>query len=34
MLKEPNLIRRPLVLSKGRAVFGYDPDAYDALLGR
>lgn len=34
MLKEPNLIRRPLVLSRGRAVFGYDSDAYDALLGR
>ena len=34
MMQEPNLIRRPLVMAKGKAVFGYDPDAYDALTGR
>lgn len=32
MLKEPNLIRRPLVLFGGRAVFGFDAGAYDDLL--
>lgn len=32
MMEEPNLIRRPLVLSKGKAVFGYKPDEYDALF--
>ena len=31
MMKEPNLIRRPLVMTKGKAVFGYDPEGYDAL---
>ena len=34
MMQEPNLIRRPLVLTKGKAVFGYDPEAYDAIAGR
>lgn len=34
MMEEPNLIRRPLVLVKGKAVFGYRPDDYDALLGK
>ena len=34
MMQEPNLIRRPLVLAKGKAVFGYDPEAYDAIAGR
>ena len=34
MMQEPNLIRRPLVVTKGKAVFGYDPDAYDAIAGR
>jgi arsenate reductase-like glutaredoxin family protein len=29
MLEEPNLIRRPLVLSGRKAVFGYKPDEYD-----
>ena len=32
MLEEPNLIRRPLVMSKRKAVFGYKPEEYDALL--
>lgn len=31
MLEDPNLMRRPLVLGKGKAVFGYDPEGYDAL---
>ena len=31
MMQEPNLIRRPLVMSKGKAVFGWDPEGYDAL---
>jgi arsenate reductase (glutaredoxin) len=34
MMQEPNLIRRPLVLAKGKAVFGYDPEAYDAIAGK
>jgi arsenate reductase-like glutaredoxin family protein len=31
MLEDPNLMRRPLVLAKGKAVFGYDPKAYETL---
>jgi arsenate reductase (glutaredoxin) len=31
MLEEPNLIRRPLVLAGGKAVFGFDPEEYDRL---
>ncbi len=31
MLEEPNLMRRPLVLAQGKAIFGYDPDAYETL---
>ena len=31
MVKEPNLIKRPLVLAKGKAFFGYVPDEYDTL---
>jgi arsenate reductase len=33
MLQEPNLIRRPIVLRGGRAVFGFDAAAYDKVLG-
>jgi arsenate reductase-like glutaredoxin family protein len=29
--EEPNLIRRPVVLVKGKPVFGYAPDEYDRL---
>lgn len=29
--KDPNLMRRPLVLSKGKAVFGYAPAEYEKL---
>ena len=31
MLKDPNLMRRPLVLTKGKAILGYDPDEYETL---
>ena len=31
MLEDPNLIRRPLVLAKGKAVLGYRPEEYDTL---
>ncbi|HEV7766486.1 MAG TPA: Spx/MgsR family RNA polymerase-binding regulatory protein [Thermoanaerobaculia bacterium] len=32
MLEDPNLMRRPLVLtSKGKAIFGYDVAQYEAL---
>jgi arsenate reductase len=34
MLEEPNLIRRPLVVAKGKAVFGYGPEAYEGLSRR
>ena len=33
MMEEPNLIRRPLVMSKGKAVFGWDPEGYDEITG-
>lgn len=31
MLEDPNLMRRPLVLSKGKAIFGYAPEEYGKL---
>jgi arsenate reductase len=31
MLEDPNLIRRPLVLAKGKAILGYQPAEYEAL---
>ena len=31
MLEDPNLIRRPLVLGKGKAILGYQPEEYDSL---
>lgn len=34
MMEEPNLIRRPLVIGKGKAVFGYKPDEYGPLTKR
>ena len=35
MMKEANLIKRPLVLSaNGKAVFGFKPEEYDSLLKR
>jgi Spx/MgsR family transcriptional regulator len=29
MMKEPNLIRRPLVVAGRKAVFGFKPEEYD-----
>ena len=34
MMEEPNLIRRPLVIAKGKAVFGFDPEGFDTLAGK
>lgn len=31
ILEEPNLMRRPLVLSKGKVVFGFNAAEYDKL---
>jgi arsenate reductase (glutaredoxin) len=31
MAKEPNLIRRPLLIHSGQIVFGFDEEAYRAL---
>ena len=31
MAKDVNLIKRPLVLSKGKAVLGYKPEEYDRI---
>ena len=33
MMEEPNLIRRPLVMAKGKAVFGWNPEGYDEITG-
>jgi arsenate reductase len=33
MLEDPNLIRRPIVIIGSRAVFGYQPDVYDEIVG-
>lgn len=32
MMKDPNLIKRPLVLKGKKAVFGYDPEAFDKII--
>jgi arsenate reductase-like glutaredoxin family protein len=34
MMEEPNLIKRPLVMTKGKAVFGYQPGEYDELISK
>jgi regulatory protein spx len=31
MAKEPNLMKRPLVLTKKKAVFGFKPEEYESL---
>jgi arsenate reductase-like glutaredoxin family protein len=31
MMEDVNLIRRPLVLGKNKAILGYKPEEYDAL---
>ncbi len=33
MLEDTNLIRRPIVVSGGRAAFGYDEAAWDEIFG-
>lgn len=32
MLREPNLIRRPIVLKGRKAVFGFSPEEYEKLV--
>ena len=34
MLEEPNLIRRPIIISGSRSVFGFQRDIYDDLFDR
>jgi len=34
MMEEPNLIRRPLLLRGGRAIFGFDAGRYGELARR
>jgi arsenate reductase len=34
MMEEPNLIKRPLVIGKGKAVFGYKPEEYGNITKR
>ena len=31
MLKNPNLIRRPILIKGGRAIFGFDKEQYHEL---
>jgi arsenate reductase-like glutaredoxin family protein len=31
MLEQPNLIKRPILVLKDRAIFGFDKKAYDGL---
>ena len=31
MLEQPNLIKRPILVSSDRAIFGFDKKAYDEL---
>ena len=33
MLQHPNLIKRPVLVKGGKAVFGFDKDALEAALG-
>ena len=32
--RRTNLIRRPLVVSKGKGVFGYKPEQYEAIVSK
>lgn len=34
MMEQPNLIRRPILITGSKVVFGFDKDAYAALGGR
>lgn len=31
MMEDPNFIKRPLVLAKGKAILGYKPEEYETL---
>ena len=31
MLKNPNLIRRPILIKGSKVIFGFDKDAYESL---
>jgi arsenate reductase-like glutaredoxin family protein len=31
MMKQPNLIRRPIIIKDSRVIFGFDKDAYKTL---
>jgi arsenate reductase-like glutaredoxin family protein len=31
MMQQPNLIRRPVLLRGGKAIFGFDRDKYEEL---
>ncbi len=31
MMENPNLLRRPLVLARGKTILGWNPSEYDAL---
>ena len=31
MMKDPNFIKRPLVLAKNKAILGYKPEEYEKL---
>lgn len=33
MMEEPNLIKRPLLVSGSKAIFGFKPEQYDELAG-
>jgi arsenate reductase (glutaredoxin) len=33
MMEQPNLIKRPILVLKDRAIFGFDKKAYDELKG-
>jgi arsenate reductase-like glutaredoxin family protein len=33
MTRQPNLIKRPILVAGGRVVFGFDTAEYEAILG-
>jgi arsenate reductase-like glutaredoxin family protein len=33
MLSSPNLIRRPILVARGRAIFGFDKEAFQKVAG-
>lgn len=34
MMAQPNLIRRPILITGSKVIFGFDKDRYAALKGR